>query len=104
MSVFGVDTWYGSAASELVVGAIDLVEGDSIGTGAVKAVAATLVVASFGIKLGRAICADRGVRVPLSSSSSSSSSMSSALGPVGLSEGSTLVYKVSMSFLSSTTT
>lgn len=50
-----------------------------------KAEAAILAEESRGKNIGRAICADRGVRLPLLSSSS----MSSAVKPVGLCEGST---------------
>jgi hypothetical protein len=40
ISGFGVEIWYGSAASVLVVGAIHGVDGGSIGTGVAKVAAA----------------------------------------------------------------
>jgi hypothetical protein len=68
ISGFGVDMWYGSAASVLVVDAADGVYGGSDGMGPPKAVAAA--AALFGLNSGRAVCAvaKRGVLVPLVSS------------------------------------
>lgn len=68
ISGFGVDIWYGSAASELVVGVTDGVDEGSDGADALKMEAAVFA-ASVGSKSGRALCDERGVRVSRSSSS-----------------------------------
>jgi hypothetical protein len=49
---FGFYVWYGSAASVLTVGATDS------GTDATKA--AAIAATSFGLKVGREVCAERG--------------------------------------------
>ena len=53
ISGFGVDMWYGFAASVLVVDATDCVYGGSDGIGPMKAAAAA--TASFGLESGEAI-------------------------------------------------
>jgi hypothetical protein len=80
MSSFAVDTWYGSAASVVIVSAIEGVDRDSISIEAVKAA----VEGSLRKKAGRAIYADCGVRVLLSYSSS----ISSVIRLISFSEGS----------------